>query len=68
MEVGGVKLNFLDVKIINNNNVLEFDWYGKPTFSGRILNFLSNHHSTQKRGIIMSMIDRAFLLTHSKYY
>jgi len=30
--------------IINNNNVLEFDWYKKPIFSGRFLNFLSKHH------------------------
>jgi len=25
IEVGGRELNFLDVKIINNSNVLEFD-------------------------------------------
>jgi len=34
-------LNFLDVtlinnKLINNKGKLEFDWYKKPTFSGRI--------------------------------
>jgi len=32
IEIGGREL-FLNVKIINNGNVLEFDWYKKPTFS-----------------------------------
>jgi len=38
-------LNFLDMTIISNKGKLEFDWYKKPTFSERTLNFLS-HHST----------------------
>jgi len=29
------------VTIINNNNVLQFDYYTKPTFSGRFLSYLS---------------------------
>jgi len=41
LEIGGKKLNFLDVTLINNKWKLEFDWYKKPTFSGRTLNFLS---------------------------
>jgi len=39
MEIGSKKLYFLDVTLINNKNKLEFDWYRKPTFSGRVLNF-----------------------------
>jgi len=27
MEIGGKRLNFLDVIIINNNNTIEFDWF-----------------------------------------
>jgi len=68
IEIGGKNLNFLDVTIINNNNFLEFDVYKKPTFSGRVLNFLSNHPLSQKRGVIMSMVDRTFLLSHPKYH
>jgi len=40
-------LNFLDVTIINDKGKLEFNWYKKPTFSGRTLNFLS--HLSKKR-------------------
>jgi len=40
LEKGSKKLNFLDVTIINNEGKIEFDWYQKPTFSGRILNEL----------------------------
>jgi len=68
IEIGGDKLNFLDVILINNNNKLEFDWYRKPTFSGRVLNFFSHHPFAQKRGVIMSMIDRAFLLSHPRFH
>jgi len=67
LEKGGTKLDFLDVTIINNEGTIEFDWYRKPTFSGRVLNFLSQHPITQKRGVIISMVDRAFLLSHPKY-
>jgi len=51
-------LDFLDVTLMNNNNKLEFDWHRKPTFSGRVLNYLSHHPLAQKRGVIMSMIYR----------
>ncbi|KYN02360.1 hypothetical protein ALC62_06740, partial [Cyphomyrmex costatus] len=40
-----------------------FDWYRKLTFSGRFLNFLSNHPISQKRGVVFSLFDRAFLLS-----
>jgi len=40
MEVGDNWLNFLDVSIIIKDNHLMFDWYHKPTFSGRFKNFL----------------------------
>ncbi|KYN27889.1 hypothetical protein ALC57_02707, partial [Trachymyrmex cornetzi] len=40
----------------------------KPTFSGRYLNFLSEHPLSQKRGTVMGMVDRAFLLSVPKYH
>lgn len=44
MEVGeGNRLNFLDVTMILNDNHIIFDWFHKSTFSGRYLNFLSQH-------------------------
>jgi len=68
MEVGGSRLDFLDVTIINNNNRIEFDWFHKPTFSGRFLNFLSAHPLSQKRGTLISMIDRTLLLAHPRFH
>ena len=41
MENGGERINFLDFTTIKNNNILEFNWYHKLSFSGRYLNYLS---------------------------
>jgi len=68
IEIGGNKLDFLDVTVYNENNLLEFDIYRKPTFSGRTLNFHSKHPLSQKKGVIMSMVDRMFLLSHPKHH
>jgi hypothetical protein len=68
LEIGGDKTNFLDITIIKNEDFLIFDWYHKPTFSGRYLNFLSAHPLSQKRGTIMSMVDRTFVLSDPKFH
>ncbi|KYN21838.1 ATP-dependent DNA helicase PIF1, partial [Trachymyrmex cornetzi] len=39
LEIGHDLLNFSDVLITIIGNQLNFDWYHKPTFSGRFLNF-----------------------------
>ncbi|KYM96667.1 hypothetical protein ALC62_12663, partial [Cyphomyrmex costatus] len=57
------RLEFLDVPLIKRDNRLIFDWLHKPTFSGRFLNFLSNHPLSQKRGTVFSLVDRAFFLS-----
>jgi len=53
------------MKIVDNT--IEFDWFHKPTFSKRYLNFHSLHLLTQKHGTIIGMADRAFQLSHPKY-
>jgi len=68
MEMGGNKLNFLDVTLIKNGNTIDFDWYHKPTFSGRYLNFLSQHPISQKRSTVFGLTDRSFLLSHPQYH
>jgi len=68
IEVGGNKINFLDTTILICNNKIKFDWFHKPTFSGRYLNFLSQHPLSQKRGVIMGMVDRAFFLSHPDFH
>lgn len=61
-------LNFLDTSIIVNNNLIEFNWYRKPTFSGRFLNFFSQHPLSHKRGAVIGLIDRVFKLSHPVYH
>lgn len=68
IEVGNNKLNFLDVTIIKRNNFLIHDWYHKLTFSGRYLNFYSNHPINQKKGTVIGLIDRAFFLSHPDFH
>ncbi|KYM95054.1 hypothetical protein ALC62_14310, partial [Cyphomyrmex costatus] len=66
-EIGGDRINFLDTTIIISNNSLIFDWYQKPTFSGRFLNFMSQHPVSQKIGIIYGLVDRTFHLSHPNF-
>ncbi|KYQ58831.1 hypothetical protein ALC60_02169, partial [Trachymyrmex zeteki] len=62
------RLNFLDVTLINDNGTLEFNVFHKPTFLGRYLSFLSLHPLSQKRGILISVVDKTILLSHPKYH
>jgi len=68
LEVGGNHINFLDTTIILDDNKIKFDWYHKPTYSGRYLNYWSQHPMSQKRGTILSLVDRAFLLSHPEFH
>ncbi|KYN36141.1 hypothetical protein ALC56_09516 [Trachymyrmex septentrionalis] len=69
IEVGGNRIDFLDLTIIIiEKRGLEFDWFHKPTFSGQYLNYLSTHPNPQKKGVITEMIDRAILLSSSKFH
>jgi len=60
-------INFLDVSIEVNEGILEFDWYTKPIFSGKFMNFLSQHPMSHKRGIVFGLLDRVFRLSHPKF-
>ena len=61
-------INFLEVKIIRENNKLITDWYQKATYSGRILNFKSKHTLAQKRAMVYTMVDKAILLSDKKFH
>jgi len=67
MEIGGTSLNFSEISILIRNRQLMFDWYHKPTFSRRLLNYHSKHSMMHKRGVITSFIDKILLLSHSEY-
>jgi len=49
LERGGDRINFLDTTIILEKNRIKMDWYHKPTFSGRFLNYRSQHPLSQKK-------------------
>ena len=61
------KISFLDVLLIKNNDTIENNWYTKPTFSGRFLNFHSKHPRSQKKGMIYNLVDRAINLCNEKF-
>jgi len=65
MEVGiDNRLNFLETTLIINSQRIIFDTYQKITFSGRFLNFHSNHPLCHKKDIIIDFIDKIFLLSY----
>jgi len=68
LEIGGSNLNFLDLTIIKKEGYLIFDWFQKPTFSGRYLNYSSQHPFTHKKGTIISLIDKVILLSHPQFH
>jgi len=61
-----VRMN-LFLSSVSISNLLVFNWYQKPMFSGRYLNYFSQHPFSQKRDTIMGMINRALLLSHPRF-
>ena len=47
-EIGREKINLLNITISSYKKRFIFDWYRKPTFSGKFLNFNSNYPIAQK--------------------
>jgi len=62
------RIHFLDVTIIIDGHRIVFDCYKKPTFSGRYVNFHSQHPLSSKKGIIYGLIDRILFLSHPKFH
>ena len=62
-------ISFLDLKIIlDQQRQIITNWYQKPTFSGRYLNFNSHHPLSNKIAIIYCLVDRAINLSHKKFH
>ena len=61
------KISFLDILLIRKGNTIITDWFQKPTFSGRLLNYNSNHPIQQKISIIYNTIDKALGLSHPSF-
>jgi len=61
-------LNFLNVSIVKINNKLISNWYRKSTFSGRYINFYSNHPLQYKLNTITNLVDHAILLSDKQFH
>lgn len=60
---------FLDILLMRTNeNKIKTDWYHKPTFSERFLNFNSQHSYKQKMNIIHNLKHRALKLSHPDFH
>ena len=67
-EVNG-QLNFLDVSVIRDKGEsIITNWYRKPTFSGRYLNYHSEHPNEHKISVVTSLVDRAILLSDDRFH
>jgi len=62
------RINFLDVTIIIDGYRIVFDCYKKSNFSGRYVNFYSQHPLSQKRDVIYGLVDRVLFLSHPKFH
>ena len=60
-------LSFLDTIVYRSNNKLITNWYHKPSWSGRYINFFSEHPMQHKVGLIKGLIDRAILLSDPEF-
>lgn len=57
-------LPFLDVLLIHGqDHSIHFDWYSKPTSSGRIMSYFSNHPLTHKLNVMDNLIKRLLELS-----
>ena len=58
------KICFLDFLVIKDGENIKTNWYQKPTWSGRLLNFHSHHPLKYKINIINNLVDRGITLAH----
>jgi len=51
----------------HSDNKILTEWYTKNTWSGRYLNFHSQHHISQKKSVVIGLADRALILSDPPY-
>ena len=62
-------ISFLNFKIIKcKDGTILTDWHRKDTYSGRFINFSSNHPIKQKSAIVKNLLDLAILLSHYSFH
>lgn len=59
---------YLDIQIIRNNGRILTNWYQKPTSSGRLVNFYSNHPKNIIFNTAINFINRVMNISDDKFY
>ncbi|XP_015511566.2 uncharacterized protein LOC107218257 [Neodiprion lecontei] len=62
------RISFLDVLIINDNQLIKTDWIHMATWSRRYLNYHSHHPRSYKIGTINCLVDRAIRLSSMEFH
>ena len=62
------KISFLDVLIIREGKKIKTNWYQKPNYFGRLLNFFSHHPLNYKTNVINNLVDRGIVLAHITFH
>jgi len=62
-------ISFLNTLVIRGEDgKITTNWYRKPTFSGRYINYFSNHPEQYKNNIIDNLVDQAILLSDERFH
>ena len=62
-------INFMGITITRKKNKKHsFNWYRKPTWLGRYLNFNSHHPLRYKKSVINKLVNRALLLSDREFH
>lgn len=62
------KINFLNTTVLRKDGTLITNWYRKPTFSGRYINYFSNHPYKYKINTVINLVDHAILLSNDQFH
>jgi len=62
-------LNFLNTSVIREDDgTIITNWFRKPTFSDRYINFYSNHPYQYKLNTITNLVDHTILLSDERFH
>jgi len=60
-------LSFLNTSVIREGERLLTNWYRKPTYSGRYINYFSSHPKQYKLNTITNLVDQAIMLSSERF-
>lgn len=62
-------ISFLDTLVtVTDESKCKINWFRKPTWSGRVLNYHSHHSNNQKIAMVYNLVDKAILLADKEYH